>query len=97
MKVCVRYCGGCNPCIDRVGVVEKLSRLADDIEISRDSDSTGWCLVIDGCRVGCKGNDMDPADDRVLHVAGCSVQGEEVEEEQIPAALLKRIRDRNAQ
>lgn len=95
MKVFVQYCGGCNPCIDRVGVVKELIRLANDVEVSNDRDSSEWRLMIDGCRVGCRESDIDPADARTLHIAGCSVQGEDVEEKDIPATLLRRMRNRD--
>lgn len=96
MKVCVQYCGGCNPCIDRVGVVKELTWLANDIEVSHDIETSEWWLMIDGCRVGCRGNDINPTDARVLFVAGCSVQGENVEEKYIPVTLLQRIRNQSA-
>jgi hypothetical protein len=38
MKVCVQYCGGCNPCIDCVGVMKELTRLANGMEVSHDID-----------------------------------------------------------
>jgi hypothetical protein len=52
--------------------------------------------MIDGCRIGCRGNDIHAADARVLLVAGCSVQGEDVEEKHIPVTLLQRIRNPSA-
>jgi hypothetical protein len=61
-------------------VVRELIRLANSMEVSYDRDSCEWWLVVNGCRVGCRGNDLNPADARVLFVAGCSVQGEDVEE-----------------
>lgn len=96
MKVCVQYCGGCNPCIDCVGVVKELTRLANDMEVSHDIDPGEWWLIIDGCRVGCRGNDIQPVEARVLFVAGCSVQGEDVEEKHIPVTLFQRIKTRSA-
>jgi hypothetical protein len=95
MKVFVQYCGGCNPCIDRVGVVKELIRLADGMEVGDDGETSEWRLVMNGCKVGCRETDLDPADARVLFVAGCSVQGEDVEEKDIPVTLLQQIKNRS--
>ena len=55
LRVGVKYCGGCNPEYDRVGVVEHIQKsLKDKIEIVRpESENVHLILSVNGCSTAC--------------------------------------------
>jgi hypothetical protein len=94
----VRFCGGCNPEIDRGALLERLQQL-------NASQTTRLCfttaggaadmeLKINGCAHGC----LDEADWGVtaapasLSVQGCALDRRVVPEIDLPEAVFERIR-----
>jgi hypothetical protein len=63
----IKYCGGCNPEYDRVGVVEHIEKtLKDKIEIVRpESGNVDLILSINGCSTACA--DMEPFEGLEIH------------------------------
>jgi len=96
----VKYCGGCNPEIDRPGVVEKLKeglkkrglevQLVFDKEAKRDI-----LLLVNGCKHACLEEEYAPFAENlsVISVRGEMVGSRHVEEKNIPEFLIKEILD----
>jgi len=93
MKVSIRFCGGCNPRIDR-GVIARelqqaLAGMRVDVVVNRpDAD----CAVfLSGCLSGCalKYNPYEPP---YVEVAAATVDGSEVPQAMIVGAVMKKVR-----
>jgi hypothetical protein len=86
----VRYCGGCNPFIDRVGV-------ADAVRAGLEEDTlkgAGATLYVSGCQRSCAAQHRltDEEDAQAVVVAGETVDAAPTAAAQIPAAVLDKIR-----
>ena len=55
LKIQIKYCGGCNPTIDRIKTVESLiHKLKDKIKIvSNEDDIIDVMLIVCGCSTAC--------------------------------------------
>lgn len=55
IKIGVKFCGGCNPGYDRIGLVEEIrEKLAGKAElVSHQEESTSCQLLIAGCKTAC--------------------------------------------
>ena len=52
----VKYCGGCNPQIDRAKVIRELvKKLPDEYQLTSSPSDTGWfaAVMVCGCEVAC--------------------------------------------
>lgn len=93
MRIVVKYCGGCNPEIDRVRVVEEVRSWAAERGVpveyaaGEEAPATGdLLLVVSGCGVDCA--TRPPGyEDMVVVVAGRSLEGELVPEEELGRRL----------
>jgi hypothetical protein len=86
----VRFCGGCNPFIDRVGV-------ADAVRTGLDEDAltdTGATLYVSGCQRACASQHRltEEDDAAVVVVAGESVDATPTAAASISATVLSKIR-----
>jgi len=94
----IRYCGGCNPQIDRTGLVERLReemRKRDlDVAFTTDRDRvTDLILLVNGCIHGCLEEEFRRTGKQAPYV---SVKGEMVgdtymAEKDIPPFLAQEI------
>jgi hypothetical protein len=82
-----RYCGGCNPVIDRTA-------LADALRAGADEGDAGKIVYISGCSRACASNRALTSDspDAVI-VAGEHVDGERTAEAQIAAAVRRKLKE----
>lgn len=94
----LRYCGGCNPQIDRAravrGLQEGLKKLRVAVDVTTDSErSVDLLLLVNGCIHAC-------LEEAYLRQGGTtpfvSVEGEMVDripvrEDRIPEVLIKKI------
>lgn len=92
MRVVVKYCGGCNPEIDRVRVVEEVRSWAAvrgvSVKYAAGEEATApgdLLLVVSGCGVDCATRPPGYGDEVV--VAGRSLEGEFVPEEELGCRL----------
>ncbi len=92
MRIVVKYCGGCNPEIDRVRVVEEARSWAAARGVpvkyatGEEVPATGdLLLVVSGCGVDCATRPPGYGDEVV--VAGRSLEGEFVPEEELGRRL----------
>lgn len=98
-KLAVKYCGGCNPSIDRTELAGKLAvllaeRNADWKLVALKDNAYGAVLLVNGCPVGCVQKQFVHESRPVILVAGESVQREKVAEAALPekvAEILLRM------
>ena len=97
----VRYCGGCNPQIDRLRVIrdlrEGLKKMGLKVDLTTDKESpVDMVLLINGCMHGCLEGEYlgsDP-DHRPISVRGQMVDDKYIKEDYIPGTLIKKICER---
>ena len=55
IKILIKYCGGCNPTLDRVKTVKiLLHKLKDKVQVvSKDDDIIDVMLIVCGCPTAC--------------------------------------------
>jgi len=89
-RIGVKYCGGCNPRIDRSGLVRNIrSLLTPDTRLLAESHSEPWDtgLLICGCPVAC----ADRPDVRRMAHRWIRVGGETVDLECVPEDRMARF------
>jgi len=96
MRIAIKYCGGCNPVIDRTRVVEKLERLVQENwpEWKFSPYYAGnfdVVVLINGCPTACTDEQFKDADFPVLRVAGELLDGVTVSEKELPGKLLEKL------
>ena len=95
----VKYCGGCNPSIDRTELVGKLAvlladRNADWKLVTLKDNAYDAVLLVNGCPVGCVQKQFLHTTRPVILVAGESIQRERAAEAALPekvAEILLRL------
>ena len=101
-KLAVKYCGGCNPSIDRTELVGKLAVLlaerdADWKLVTLKDNAYDAVLLVNGCPVGCVQKQFLNETRPVILVAGESIQREKVAEAALPekvAEILLRLSEK---
>jgi hypothetical protein len=97
LKLRIKYCGGCNPEIDRVAVVGRLEEIMRSCGVTLcivGEDNPDVLLLVNGCPRACLEQDYP----EILDAPCCfSIQGERLEyrpvsEEELPAVLWEKIR-----
>lgn len=73
-RIAVRFCGGCNPVIERGWVVQRIrEELAGEVTwVSRD-EKMDLLLIVNGCPTACSDRDEIPLDHPMVVVSGDSV------------------------
>lgn len=96
----VRYCGGCNPQIDRSNVSRNLKELLKkkglQIDfIANQERSVDIVLLINGCMHACLEEEhlRSGHNPQYISVRGEMVDDQYIEEESIPELLIKKIMD----
>lgn len=94
----LRYCGGCNPQIDRARAVRRLKEglktMGMAVEFTTDRQrSVDLVLLINGCAHACLEQSYlkDGCNTRVISVKGEMVDSHYVREAHIPDFLIHRI------
>jgi hypothetical protein len=94
----VRYCGGCNPQIDRSRVVndlgESLKKMGLEVDLTTEKERpVDLALMVNGCRHACLEAKQVESDrgDRVISVKGEMLDDQYVEEGDIVKILIQRI------
>ena len=101
-KLAVKYCGGCNPSIDRAELVGKVAvllaeRNADWKLVTLKDNAYDAVLLVNGCPVGCVQKQFLHETRPVILVAGESIQREKVAEAALPekvAEILLRLSEK---
>lgn len=86
----VKYCGGCNPQIDRAGLVEEIrKRLPPEFRLVTDREAHPWetAVLICGCPIAC----ADRPEARRLARSWIRVGGTTIDMESVPAEEMAEI------
>jgi hypothetical protein len=92
----IKYCGGCNPVIDRVSLVQEIEKLLPpDHSIVNDESSTQWDIVIFVC--GCHSACADRQELRRLArhwflIAGQTIDQSMMPENELACAIVHKIK-----
>jgi len=96
----IRYCGGCNPQIDRSKVIENLKEALKEkgmgVDFTTDRQrAVDIVLLINGCMHACLEEEYLRKDDtpQFISVKGEMVDSQYVKEYHIPEFLIKTIVD----
>ena len=92
----VKYCGGCNPSIDRTELVGKLAvlladRNADWKLVTLKDNAYDAVLLVNGCPVGCVQKQFLNETRPVILVAGESIQRERAVEAALPEKVAELL------
>jgi hypothetical protein len=100
-RIRVRYCGGCNPEIDRGLVVSRLKEIVEaygiEVVFGKDGEAD-WVLLVNGCPRACleeePGEGVQPQ--RCVSVEGLHLDHQSMQEDELPQALWEKILSRLA-
>jgi hypothetical protein len=92
----VKYCGGCNPLIDRAKLVQEIGKLLPpEYSLTTDQSSNTWDVGILVC--GCKTACADKSEFKILArtwiiVAGSSVDLGNASEEKLADVVVRKMK-----
>ena len=91
----VKYCGGCNPVIDRVRLVSEVGKLLPpEYVLTTDKSSNPWDIgiLVCGCSTACANKSAVKNFARQwIFVAGNSVDLNNLQEEKMADIIVKKI------
>lgn len=91
----IKYCGGCNPRIDRAGLVRKLETLLppeDGLDILRPSMNCSLAVLVCGCEIACADRpEVRRLARRWIVVGGSTVDHRDAPEDQLAEVVVRRI------
>ena len=92
----IRFCGGCNPRIDRGRIARELEQAlaAMGHPVVYNSGEADLVIFLSGCLSGCAFK-YNPKDPPYIAVAATTVDGEEVGENGIVPEVLRKVRQTN--
>ena len=98
MKIAVKYCGGCNPSIDRANLVGQLAMLLAEAQpewklVPLTDGEYDAVLLVNGCPVGCVQKQFVDEKRPVFLIAGESLQRERISERDLPQEVIRKIRN----
>jgi hypothetical protein len=91
VKVGIKFCGGCNPTIDRVNLIKKIREKLEPGTYAFEYLDFHDCevvLVINGCSVGCA---EVPKSKKTIIVYGSEMEGKQYPEEMLPEEVISRL------
>ncbi|MEA4926949.1 MAG: hypothetical protein VB084_16795 [Syntrophomonadaceae bacterium] len=91
MKIGVKFCGGCNPYIDRKNIIDKVKNLLPPGEYTFeyfDFDGCDLFVVINGCSLSCAKYEEA---ENVVTVCGLRIDGQQYIEEDLPVEVARRL------
>lgn len=91
MKVGIKYCGGCNPYIDRKLLTKRLrDKLEPDTYAFEyfDFHDCQVVVVLNGCNVGCA--EVQKNKNSII-VSGSEIDGKQYLEESLPSEVIRRF------
>jgi len=94
IRIIIKYCGGCNPTIDRVNLVKLLlEKLKGVITIASDeSDVADVVLFVCGCPTSCIIKSGFTGTGNIIIVSGAGVDYMPLDEVKIPDFLAQKIK-----
>ena len=95
----VKYCGGCNPQIDRSGLVEEIKKsLPPEFRLSTDQPPHPWetAILICGCPIACADRpEVRSLARNWIRVGGATIDLESVPAERMAEVIIKKITGSN--
>lgn len=93
----IRFCGGCNPRIDRGRIARELEQALTSMghPVVFNSPDAGLVIFLSGCATGCAFK-YNPKDPPFITVAAATVDGEETAEDRIVRDVLRKVRQKDA-
>ncbi|MEA4925634.1 MAG: hypothetical protein VB084_10015 [Syntrophomonadaceae bacterium] len=91
MKVGIKYCGGCNPTIDRANLTKRLREKLEPGKYTFEYFDFHDCevvLVINGCSVGCT---KIPKSKNTIIVSGSEMDGKQYPEEMLSDQVVRKL------
>ena len=96
MEVLFKYCGGCNPIIDRRKLAGELCRKADlcvhpaeKSAVKRGIDQV--CILINGCPAACGSLPQERQGEKCFVVCGSLLRGMEGKEEELAERIMEHL------
>jgi len=94
MTVSIKFCGGCNPRIDRVRVAEAIKiRLLDlGITVVYNTLDADFIVYLGGCSSSCAAR-YSPGGKPCVEIAGVTMDGLAVNEESLSDLVIEKVRE----
>ena len=94
--ICVKYCGGCNPIIDRAKLVQEIKKLlSPEFLLSESQTREQWDIgiLVCGCLTACANKpDFKNSTVKWILVAGHSVDHNNVPEKELASIVLAKLK-----
>lgn len=91
----IKYCGGCNPLIDRPGLVREIENLLQPgLLLVTAMTSSPWeiGILVCGCPIACADRpDVRCVAERWIRVGGASVDLDSIREDKMAAVIVEKI------
>jgi hypothetical protein len=98
-RIGVKYCGGCNPVIDRSRLIDEIEKLLPQgFSLTADGNPSPWDIgiMVCGCSVACTDKpEIRNMATRWIIVGGSTVDLNAMPEEKMAQAIVQKIIDTN--
>lgn len=99
MTISVKFCGGCNPTIDRGGLFRSLQKKGKELELKfkavidfEEVDPDSYLLIINGCQSHCVFPPEESKNEyRVIIVAGETLDEKKCPESELADRIIARV------
>ena len=94
MTVSIKFCGGCNPKIDRVAVAAEIKHglLAKGIAVAYNNPDADFIVYVSGCQVSCAARFSSSAKVDAV-IAGPGIDARAVDEDCLGAIVIEKVGD----
>ena len=94
MRVSIKFCGGCNPNIDRVAVAEKVKIQLENLGIAVNYNDLNaeFIVYINGCKVSCASRQVAENQECAI-IAGCNMNNWDVAEADLSQLAVEKVKD----
>ena len=94
MQVSIKFCGGCNPKIDRVRVAEEIKKhlLSCGVGVAYNKNDAELIVYVSGCSASCAMR-YSGSDKPCIVIAGDSVDSLTVEEACLVEIVIEKVGD----
>jgi len=95
LRVGVKFCGGCNPYIDRVAVFEAIRAKASTVHfVASYENNIAGILYVCGCQIACPLDDVSAANSgNMVIIAGETIDGVPVSLNDMPDLVVAKMSD----
>lgn len=91
----LKFCGGCNPQIDRLGLVEEIrKRLPPGWKLTTEPEAAPWerAILVCGCPTACADDpELETLSRRWIRITGVMVEWETTSENKLAEAVLRKL------